>query len=145
MKAIKRFEEFVKTGIVKKQTPDLSRAKFLKEESKKSYAFLQKKINLLGINSETANDIVKSCYDILMETIRSKMLKEGYNASGYGAHEAEVSYLRTLNFNEKEVQFANQMRYFRNGMLYYGTALDEEYAKKVIEFTSRIFTKIKDT
>ncbi len=74
-----------------------------------------------------------------MELIRAKMLLEGYNASGFKAHEAEVSYLRKIGVRENEVQFVNQMRFFRNGMLYYGTIFDEEYAKKVIEFTKKIY------
>ncbi|MFT4326442.1 MAG: hypothetical protein ACMXYK_02985 [Candidatus Woesearchaeota archaeon] len=142
MKAIKDFETFIQTGIVKIQVPDDSRAAFLKEESQKSYAFLQKKVTTFGITKESANDIVKSCYDILMERIRSKMLEEGYNASGQGAHEAEVSYLRTLGHKEKDVQFADQVRYFRNGMLYYGTSLDAEYAEKVLVFTEKLFKSL---
>ncbi len=71
------------------------------------------------------------------------MLLEGYNAAGQGAHEAEVSYLRVLNFKETDIQFANQLRYFRNGMLYYGTILDQEYAEKVIDFTKKNYIKIK--
>ena len=78
-----------------------------------------------------------------MEIIRAKMLLEGYNASGIGAHEAEVSYMRILGLGEKDVQFADQIRFFRNGMLYYGTILDKEYAEKVIEFTKRIYNKLK--
>ena len=143
MKAIKQFDQFIKNGVVKKQSPDVSRAKFLEEESKNSYNFLQKKLIVFGISDETANDLIKSSYDIIMELIRSKMLLEGYNASGQGAHEAEVSYLRTLGFKEKDVQFADQLRYFRNGMLYYGTSLDEEYAQKVIDFTNKIFNELK--
>ena len=70
------------------------------------------------------------------------MLEEGYNASGQGAHEAEVSYLRELGFKEKDIQFADQLRYFRNGMLYYGTILDDEYAKLIIEFTNKIYKQL---
>ena len=113
------------------------------KESEKSYTFLLKKIETFGIDEETANDSVKSCYDIIMELIRSKMLLNGYNASGQRAHEAEVSYLRVLGFNEKDVQFADQIRFFRNGMLYYGTILDKDYAETVIEFTKRIYTRLK--
>ena len=79
-----------------------------------------------------------------MELTRAKMLLEGYNASGYGAHEAEVSYLRVLEFSENDVQFADQMRFFRNGMLYYGTILDKEYAEKVLEFTNKTYHKLKE-
>ena len=49
MRAIKKFEEFIKQNIVKKQSPDVSRAKFLIQESERSYNILldlQKKIEL---------------------------------------------------------------------------------------------------
>jgi len=72
------------------------------------------------------------------------MLLDGYNSSGFGAHEAEVSYMRILGFRENEVQFIDQMRFFRNGMLYYGTILDKEYAEKVVKFTKNNYLKIKN-
>lgn len=143
MKPVRHFKEFIKEGTVKRQSIDKSRAEFLINESEYSYNNLLEKIRLMKITNSNANDFVKSCYDILMELIRAKMLMSGYNASGIGAHEAEVSYLRNLEFNEKDVQFADQMRYFRNGMLYYGTILDKEYAEKVIEFTKRIYQQLK--
>ena len=106
------------------------------------------KIQKIKISDINANDFVKSCYDILMELIRAKMLLNGYNASGIGAHEAEISYMRVLEFDENDVQFTDQIRFFRNGMLYYGTILDKDYAEKVIEFTKNIYknltNKIKD-
>ena len=57
------------------------------------------------------------------------MLLDGYGAVGQGAHEAEISYLKILGFAEIDVQFANQIRFFRNWMLYYGTILDKIYAQ----------------
>lgn len=144
MKAIKSFEEFIKEGIVKRQSPDKSRAQFLIKEAERNYLYfldLSKKIKL---NDNNANDFVKNCYDILMEIIRAKMLLQGYNATGYGAHEAEVSYLRILGFSENEVQFIDQVRFFRNGMVYYGTLLDKEYAEKVIDFLKRIYPILKN-
>lgn len=142
MRAIRNFQNFIKDKIVKVQKPDKSRAEFLAKEAENSYSFLIEKIEKIGISKNNANDYVKSGYDILMELIRAKMLLGGYNATGQGAHEAEVSYLRALGFNENEVQFLDQLRYFRNGILYYGTILDEEYANKVIEFTKRIYKKL---
>lgn len=144
MKPIKKFDEFIKENIVKKQGIDKSRAEFLIKESEKDYLCLLEMIEKLKINDDNANMFIKSCYDILMELIRAIMLLEGYNASGFGAHEAEVSYMRVLGFNEKDVQFADQIRFFRNGMLYYGTILDKEYADKVVEFTKKIYPKLKD-
>lgn len=142
MKAIRNFDEFIKEGIVKLQSPDTPRAEFLIKEAEQSYAYLLKLIEKIGISEENANDYVKKCYDILMELIRAKLLLRGYNASGSGAHEAEVSFLRILGYSEKEVQFADQIRFFRNGMLYYGTILDKEYAEKVISFTKENYKKL---
>ncbi len=143
MKPVKYFSEFVESGIVKKQFRDKSRASFLAKEAEQNYLYLNELIKKMGINNINANDYIKKCYDILMELVRAIMLNRGLNASGFGAHEAEVSYLRNLEFKEHEVQFADQMRFFRNGMLYYGTILDKEYAEKVIEFTKRNYSKLK--
>jgi len=72
------------------------------------------------------------------------MLLDGYNASGFGAHEAEVAYLRILGYSETEIQFVDRLRYFRNGMLYYGTILDQEYAQIVIKFTKKNYNQLKE-
>jgi len=143
MKAIKDFQEFIKEFVIKKQSPDKSRAEFLVKESEQSYIYLLELIDKIGVNDNNANNYVKNCYDMLMELVRAKMLLEGYNASGYYAHEAEVSFLRVLGFKEKDVQFADQMRFFRNSMLYYGTIIDKEYAEKVIIFTKENYSKLK--
>lgn len=142
MKDLKIFDEFVRHGIVKKQSPDKSRAEFLAKEAKQTYLNLLEMIDKIGIKDQNANDYVKTCYDILTELIRVKMLLKGYNAPGHGAHEAEISYMRNLGFKENDVRFADQMRFFRNGMLYYGTILDKEYAEKVILFTKEKYRKL---
>lgn len=144
MRAIPNFDEFIKNNVVKKQSIDKSRAEFLVKEAENGYKNLLDKIQKIRLSDTNANDFVKSCYDILMELVRAKMLLEGYNASGFGAHEAEVSYMRILGFAEKDVQFADQMRFFRNGMLYYGTILDKEYAERVLEFTKRMYFKLRN-
>ncbi|MDD2666715.1 MAG: hypothetical protein PHD13_06095 [Methanocellales archaeon] len=144
MKAIRRFDELIRENIVKKQSIDKSRAEFLIKESENGYNNLLEMMGKIKLNDTNANTFVKSCYDILMELIRAKMLLEGYNASGYGAHEAEVAYMRVIGIDERDVQFANQLRYFRNGMLYYGTILDKTYAEKVITFTKRLYRRLKE-
>jgi len=144
MKPIRNFEEFIKENIVKKQTPDKSRAGFLISESKMSYNLMLELLEKMKVTEKNVNMFVKECYDTLMGLIRAKMLLDGYNASGFGAHEAEVAYMRNMGFSEQETQFADQMRFFRNGMLYYGTRLDKEYAEKVIEFTKKTYPKLKE-
>jgi hypothetical protein len=52
--------------------------------------------------------------------------------------------LREIGFNEKEVQFADQLRYLRNRITYYGKNLDKAYAEQVIEFLNKIYPKLKE-
>ena len=140
---IKNFSEYLTEGVVKRVKPNFERASSLVKTAERQFHSLDENIKKVGIKDENANDYIEYCYDALMILIRAKMLLAGYNASGFGAHEAEVSYLRNLGFKEQEVQFADKMRFFRNGMLYYGTILDKEYAEKVIEFTKRVYFKLK--
>ena len=140
---MKDFDEYIEEGIVKKQSPDISRAKFLVKESEKSYSFLKKIIKDFGVTEENSNSIIKLGYDIIMELIRAKMLENGLNASGKGAHESEVAYLRKLSFTENEIQFADKIRYFRNGIMYYGKQLDKEYAEKGYSLLNKICLKLK--
>ena len=140
---LKAFSEYIKEGIVKKIKPDFQRAESLKQTAERKRNSLNVNIQKVGIMDENANDYIEYGYDILAILIRAKMLIDGFNASGIGAHEAEVSYLRALGFNETEVQFVDQMRYFRNGILYYGTLLDKEYAEKVFVFLNKIYPKLK--
>ncbi len=142
MKSLKQFEEYLEEGIVKKQTPDESRAESLLKESERKSDSLKLILNKIGITEENANDIMEYCYDIILNIARSKMLVKGYGSSGLGAHEAEVSYLRKMGFLESDVQFMNQLRYFRNGILYYGKRFDKEYAEKVIGFLKFFKQKI---
>ncbi len=143
MNPLKTFEEFLKEGIVKIQQPDFIRAKFLVKESEEQLSFVKEIAQKIGISNKNSNSIIKLSYDIVMEIIRAKMLINGYNALGSYAHEAEVSYLRKLNFPEPEVQFLNNLRYSRNGIAYYGKVFDAEYAKKVIRFLDSIYSKLK--
>ena len=79
----------------------------------------------------------------MIEIIRAKLLLEGYSFSGNYAHEAEISYLKKLGFPDNEVSFLNELRYFRNSIMYYGKILDKEYAEKVLDFLNKIHSKLK--
>jgi hypothetical protein len=77
-----------------------------------------------------------------MLLLRAKMLKEGFSSVGKGAYEAEVAYAKTLGFLEKDILILDQLRYFRNGILYYGKTFDTLYAKTIISFTKKISKKL---
>jgi hypothetical protein len=143
MNPIKTFEEYLKLGIVKKQKVDKPRALDLIEESERKLEVLNDYIKKIGIDNKNANNIIEDIYSIIIGLVRSKMLLQGFNSSGSGAHEAEISFMKNLGFSEKEVDFANQLRFFRNRILYYGKRFNEEYAEKVVEFLKKIYPKLK--
>ncbi|MBU2612146.1 MAG: hypothetical protein KKB62_00305 [Nanoarchaeota archaeon] len=97
----------------------------------------------MGIEDDTANSIIKDCYDILMELIRARLLVEGYSSSGNFSHEAEISYLKKLGFEENKIRFMNELRFNRNSVIYYGKILSVEYAKKVIDFMKSNYVLLK--
>ncbi len=144
MSHVKEFREYLEAGIAKRQSPDIPRAKSLIEESAESYAILKEYIKSSGIADRNANHIIKNSYDILMGLVRARMLAKGFGTTGQGAHEAEVSFLGELSFHENEIEFADRLRYFRNGILYYGKKFDAEYAKKVIAFLEKMRAKLKN-
>ncbi|MDP1695574.1 MAG: hypothetical protein Q8L29_01520 [archaeon] len=134
MNLSKSFEYYVDKKIIRKITPDKARANFLIMESDTALIGLKERIDKIGIKDNNANSIIKDCYDIIMEIIRAKLLLDGYVSSGQYAHEAEITYLKKLNFQDNEVSFINELRYFRNSVNYYGKILDKEYAQKVVDF-----------
>ena len=138
MMPLKTFSEYLKEGTARKQSPDKLRARSLIAESEGSYKILLSFAQKMGLDDSNANHVVKNAYDIIMELIRAKMLSDGFTTTGKGAHEAEVSYLAEIGFADKDVNFANELRYFRNGIMYYGKKLDEAYARKVLEFLKRM-------
>jgi len=136
---LKKFEEFVKSRIVKKQNPDEERAKSLLKESKEKLNFFEKVRKKLG-KELNSNYVIETCYDVLIEILRAKLLVKGFKTD---SHEAEVSYMRNLGFSENDVNFMNQLRYFRNGIKYYGKIFEKEYSDKVIKFLYYVLHRLK--
>jgi hypothetical protein len=137
----KSFDEFMKSGKAKTQTPNRQRAISLAKEAKDKKEFLNISIASIPPQKMNPNFIVDSCYDIMLEMIRARMLLDGFNAGS--SHEAEVSYMERLGFPETDISFMDEIRYYRNGTKYYGTILSTEYANKVLSFMKRVYPKLK--
>jgi len=130
---MKEFREFLNKGIIKKQTANKSRANDLIEESERKEKSLKEILNKIGLSNNNSNDILEYCYDILIGLIRAKLYLDGFKSSGEGSHEAEISYLKEIGFSETEAKVMDELRYFRNGIKYYGKRFDSEYAKKILK------------
>ena len=143
MRALKTFEEYCREGIMLKGKADIERAKSLIDESDRKMRSLHTNLEKVGITEDNTNDYIEQCYDAILMNVRAILYSKGYSSSGQGAHEAEVAYLRVLKLSDKEVVFMNELRYLRNGVIYYGKLTDKEYAAKVIEFTKKIHPKLR--
>ena len=142
MNKIRKFEEYIERKIVKRQHSDVIRAKDLVKEAEKDKRFLDEIRKKISLTDENSNNLIDQVYNIARKLIRAKMLIEGYKASGQSAHEAEVSYMIKLGFSEAETEFMNEVRYSRNGILYYGSSFDKEYAGKVLHFLDKNYVKL---
>jgi len=143
MKPLKLFDEFLHQKIAGKVSPNPGRVRSLIEESEKRKRFLNQMTAKIGISDKNANYFIENAYDILIGLIRAKLLSDGFTTKGIGSHEAEVSYMRNLSFTEKEVRFMNELRFFRNRILYYGRDFDADYGKKVLEFLDSVYPRLK--
>jgi len=138
---LRTFKEYLRTGIVKKQSPNKQRAISLLQEAEGKKAFLAISIKNIPKEHMNSNFVAESCYDIIMELIRAKMFIDGYNAGN--SHEAEVSYMAKLGFVYADIRFMDELRYFRNGIKYYGTILNKEYAEKALTFLNKQYPKLR--
>ena len=144
MKVLKPFGEYLRERIAQRGVVDNNRAQSLLLEAERKWENLHKNVQKVGVDAGNANDYVEYCYDILLFLIRAALYKKGYSCSGLGAHEAEIAFARNLRCSEQEVQFLDELRFFRNGILYYGKRFDAEYAQKVIAFTLKNYGKLKE-
>lgn len=138
---MKTFEQYLSLKIIRKVKENLERAKSLIAEAEKKRLFMLRVIQQLSFQETEPNFIIDNCYDILIELIRALLFSAGYNSRN--SHEAEVSYMHHLGFTESEVSFMDELRYFRNGIKYYGKILEREYAQKVLEFHNKIYPQLE--
>ncbi len=137
---LRAFEEFLQEGIVKKQSVNKQRAISLVIEAKQKKVFLDLTLKKISADEMNTNFVIEASYDIILELLRAKMFLAGYNS--FNSHQAEISYMRILEFSEHDVLFVDELRYFRNGILYYGKKFDMEYAQKVLQFLNKIYMQL---
>ena len=64
MKLPDSFESYVKKGTMIRSAINRPRARFLIDESQKTFNSLIKRLDIIGIDEDNANSIVKDCYKI---------------------------------------------------------------------------------
>lgn len=131
------FEDFIKSGEVKRKEKNDILADVLINSSKKGESHAKKQ----EMTEENAEYIVADVYDTIRELIEAKLALDGYKSY---SHEATVLFLKKFKeFNESEIGFLDNLRKIRNGIKYYGKESDAEEAKKALEFLDLMLPKLK--
>ena len=73
----RQFEEYVKQGTINKCSVNKPRAEFLVSETEKTFRGLNKRLEIIGIDEDNANSIIKDCYDIMHEKRKPLTLVRG--------------------------------------------------------------------
>lgn len=119
---------------VKKQSPDLNRAKSLIETAKE-------RIDLINVpNEKNCNFIFEDYYTSILELLQAKSFLEGYNILN---HICLGFYLRDVLKRGDLFNLFDDLRFKRNSLTYYGNRMDFETAKQAIKNCKRLIKEIE--
>lgn len=133
---MKRFEDFLESGDVRKQEKNKILSNSLIKSAEKSL----KNIHRVKIDDLNAESVISEVYDVLRKLIDSILSLEGYKSY---SHEASILFLKKFSiFEESEIIFLDNLRKIRNGIKYYGKEADIDSALKSINFMNSIIPKL---
>jgi len=130
------FDEFIKSGTVRKGTPDVQHSKALVKMSEMHVRFLSGQV----IDEVSSSTVFVMFYEALREIIEAVAAKEGYKVY---SHEAYTAYLKLLGDSEIAVKF-DRFRKIRNAANYYGKMVDVAETRASAEEIMMLIDKIKN-
>jgi len=129
------FDEFLKNGKVIKKSPDLQKAKALAAMS----AEAMRATKALPLNGATASIITSAAYSSLRQLLEAMCLQKGYHVY---SHEAFTHYLKMIGEGGAAGRF-DILRKRRNGIEYYGKAVDAATARESVREAERLRKLLK--
>ena len=130
------FEYFIKSGEVKKCSPNHELAKSLikdmKERIEKSF--------LLDIEI-FPKLVFENVYDALQDFCNALLTLDGFKSY---SHVASIAYLKKFGFSEYEINLLDKFRLRRHGSKYYGAEVSFEEAEEIFDFYNKIKSKIEE-
>ncbi len=129
------FEEFIRSGKVRKSQPDTQHTKALIKMSEAHINFLR----LQKIDETSATTLFVMYYEALREIIEAIATEDGYKVY---SHEAFTAYLEKLKDYESAAKY-DRLRKMRNAANYYGKPVDANEANASAEEIIKLIEKIK--
>ncbi len=130
-----KLQEFIKKGLVRKSTKDLSLSKSLILTANIDLRFLKN----LEINDDSARKIMTNYYDVLRSLLEAISCLEGYKIY---SHEAFFFLLKEKGENQIAQKF-DRFRKIRNSINYYGKNISIEEVKENKEEIIKIIDTLK--
>ncbi len=130
---IVRFEYYLKKGVVKRSRKDVERAKGLLKKARKRMKTAD--------NIQVKDFKLEFVYEAIIELTEALMSLEGYKSY---SHEADIAFLRRLNFPEDVILKLDEVRRNRHRSKYYGVELKADKTEKLIKFCKDIFKKLEN-
>lgn len=131
------FEDFIKSGQVKKAKPDISLAKSLLNHSVKDMELF----DTINVTELSARKLVSNYYDILRSILEAISILNGYKIY---SHEALTYYLKQIEEDAISIKF-DRLRKIRNKINYYGEEVQaseaREYIADIKELADILITK----
>jgi hypothetical protein len=131
-----KFENFIKTGQVKKAATDIPLVKSLISTSDKDLLFLQAS----EINENSARKIMSNYYDLLRSILEAICSINGFKVY---SHEAFTYFLKEKNEGLIAMKF-DKFRKIRNGINYYGKEISIEEVQENKEDILKIIEDLKN-
>ena len=136
---INSFENYLKMGKAKRQTPDPEEASALLQQAEERLEYTQGK----ALNAKTAKFVLEDAYEVMRESAQSLMSLGGFKPY---SHEATISFLKKFygsTFPEEDIRAFDRFRQLRNDSVYRAAPVHEEDAKDCLVFATLFVQKIK--
>ena len=139
-----KFEDFIKSGQVKKAARDIQLATALVDTAEQDLKFLEP----IALNSISSRKMVSNYYDILRSLLEADASLNGFKVY---SHEAFTYYLKENHEENSSTKF-ERLRKIRNSINYYGKNISIEEAEDAVieiknligQIKSRILKKIEN-
>lgn len=131
------FNNYIKSGKVKKKTPDPEEAQALLQQASDRLEYTQEK----NITKKNAKFVFENTYEAAREAAQSLMSFKGFKPY---SHEATVRFVKEYyQFSDEEISLFDHFRKLRADSIYRAVKIMEKDAQECLTFSITFVEKVK--
>jgi len=131
-----KFDEALRDGRVRTETPDKNRAAALKRDAAERLNLAK---TLLSMNAPKFS--LENSYEAIRQVVDATLLERGFKSY---SHEATIAYLRDVGCSLVDQAIADNLRQQRHRIKYYGGDATKEEAENAVAIAERIIRKLEN-